>query len=125
MNGGALSRSFEEILTAVEQDESLKHGEVAVEDQETRDGTDGNDGTPDGGASGLGTLLPPELMLRLPALLKAVGSMTEPMPRVTSRPATPEALLCALRPYLGERRQQAIDAMIRISRLSGTLGSLR
>lgn len=125
MDGEALSRSFEEILTAVEQDEGLKRGEATVEDQETRDGTVGNDGADQGASAGLGMLLPPELMLRLPALLKAVGSMTEPMPRSTSRPATPEALLCALRPYLGERRQQAIDAMIRISRLSGTLGSLR
>ena len=120
MDMGAASRSFEDILTAVEQDEGLKSGGAAV-----ADGDGHSSGTSGDTTVGLGGMLPPELLSRLPMLLKAVQSMTEPMPRAAGRPATPEALLCALRPYLGERRQQALDAMIRISRLSGTLGALR
>ena len=109
-------RSFEEILTAVEQDEGLRgEGEArTVADEVSREGELGR----------LGSLLSPELLLRLPGLLKAVETVTAPIPGSDVRPVTPIELLCALRPYMNERRRRALDAMIRISRLSDSLGSL-
>lgn len=113
---GEGGRSFEDILTAVEQDEGLRGAALPGA------GGDG-EGNAGEGASLLGGV-PPELIAKLPQLLRALNTMTAPLPRDAGRPETPEALLCALRPYLNEQRRQLIDTMIRIARLSGTLGSL-
>ncbi len=112
------SRSLEDILSAVEQDESLKGGEREADEPKT--------GASEATAAtgGFAGVIPPELLLRLPSLLKAVRSVAEPLPVSDDRPTTPMALLCALRPYMNERRRRAVDAMIRISRLSDTLESL-
>lgn len=115
-------RSFEDILTAVEQDETLRASGGNVEAEAVGKESGGAAGN---GLAGLGSMIPPELLLRLPSLLKAVQSMTEPLPVSDSRPATPVALLCALRPYMGARRRHALDTMIRLSRLSDSLGALR
>ena len=112
------SRSLEDILKAVEQDETLRAAENVSSAAE-------EGATPSGGVGGLAGIIPPELMLRLPTLIKAVQRMTEPVPVSDHRPETPVALLCALRPYLNERRRRAVDTMIRISRLGDTLGHLR
>ena len=114
MATGDGTRSFEEILTAVEQDERLRDGAASGEKSEA---AAGEGGAPLGG-------IPPELISKLPLILRAVNCMAAPMPHDGGRPKTPEGLLCALRPYLNERRRQAIDAMIRISRLGGSLGLL-
>ena len=112
-------RSFEDILTAVEADEGLRGaaGSKAAEAGESLGGASD-------GASLVGAI-PPELIAKLPLILKALNTMSAPLPQRVERPETPEALLCALRPYLNERRRQLLDTMIRIPRLSGTLGSLR
>lgn len=116
-------RSFEDILSAVEQDEALKVGGETIGAETS--GQEVGGGAVGSGLAGLGSMIPPELLLRLPSLLKAVQSMTEPLPVSDSRPTTPVALLCALRPYMGVRRRQALDTMIRLSRLSDSLGALR
>ena len=114
-------RSFEDILADVENDASLASEQT--ERTEARAGA-----TPDDSPlSGLGSLLSrPELIAKLPLLLKTVQSLTEPLPESKNdkRPDTPVALLCALRPYLNEQRRQALDTMIRVSRLSESLKSL-
>lgn len=115
-------RSFEEILAAVEEDPRLSS------EQPDGGGEEGSLSLEDSPLSGLGSLLSrPELMAKLPLLLKTVQSLTEPMPELKNdkRPDTPVALLCALRPYLGEHRRQALDTMIRVSRLGESLKSWR
>lgn len=120
MQGRGGHATLEELLSAVEGDESLKNAENASSGE--RDG--GRGGDLDG--LGLGELLArPELISKLPTLLKVAQTLTAPSPPVSDkRPETPEALLCALRPYLGEGRRQVLDIMIRISKLSETLRSL-
>jgi hypothetical protein len=112
--------SFEDILSDVENDASLASEES--ERAQTREGA-----TPDESPlAGLGSLLSrPELLAKLPLLVKTVQTLTEPLPESKNdkRPDTPVALLCALRPYLNEQRRQALDTMIRVSRLSESLKS--
>jgi len=113
--------SFEDILADVENDASLASGEGTGAEARTTEAPD------DSPLSGLGSLLSrPELIAKLPLLLKTVQSLTEPLPESKNdkRPDTPVALLCALRPYLNEQRRQALDTMIRVSRLSESLKSL-
>jgi hypothetical protein len=124
MQASSAKHSFEEILAAVEQDPSL-----ASEQWQEASGEDTRS-TPedDSPLSGLGSLLSrPELLAKVPLLLKTVQSLTEPLPEAKNdkRPDTPVALLCALRPYLNEHRRQALDTMIRVSRLSESLKSLQ
>lgn len=112
-------QSFEEILAAVEQDAALASGQSQTEQGESVHAEDSP-------LSGLGGLLShPELLAKLPLLLKTVQSLTEPLPEAENdkRPDTPVALLCALRPYLNDHRRQALDTMIRVSRLSESLKS--
>ena len=115
-------RSFLDILSEVEQDDALSRGD-ASEEQPSRD-VKPSSGE---GTGGLGMLLSnPELLAKLPGLLRVVQSLTEPPPKQeASRPESPEALLCALRPYLNDSRRQALDAMIRVSRLSASLKTLK
>ena len=124
------ARTLEEILTAVEQDDSLKQNMdpssmTTAQERVPRESEDGAESQGQG-SSMLGAMLSnPELISKLPSLMQAVKSLSEPMPKGTPhRPQSPEALLCALRPYLGERRRQAVDTMIRVSRLSTALRSL-
>ncbi len=114
--------TLEELLASVEADDSLREADGEKEGEHpSATGVAGE------GTEGLGALFSnPELLSKLPALLRVVQTMTAPSPPLPDkRPQTPEALLCALRPYLGEGRRQALDAMIRISRLSESLRSLR
>lgn len=118
--------TLEEILAAVEQDETLKSEASSVstspEPSHEANGAEGDS------LAGLGALLSrPELLAKLPLLLKAVQTLTEPATseKETKRPDTPVALLCALRPYLNEHRRQALDTMIRVSKLSESLRSLQ
>ena len=118
-NGG---RSFEEILSSVEEDEGLKNGasQVSVADPAANEQT-----VPVG--AGLGTLFAhPELISKLPILLRAVQTLSEPTEKPTEkRPSTPAALLCALRPYLSESRQRTLDTMIKVSKLTEALRSMQ
>lgn len=115
--------SLEDIISAVEQDETLRT-EHPSEAQAPFEGA-----RTQGEASelgGLGALLAqPELMARIPALLRIVQTMTEPVAKgECKRPDSPVALLTALRPYLNDHRRQALDTMIRISRLGDSIRSL-
>lgn len=107
--------TLEDILTAVEQDATL------ASDGGASDTASGEEDAQT--VNGVGALLShPELLARLPTLLRAVQSLTEPMHGADRPPRSPEALLCALRPYLSEPRRRALDTMIRIARLSDSLG---
>ena len=115
--------SFEKILASVEEDESLRHAENPAQSLETE--SEAEPRTAEN--SGLGAILShPELLIKLPSLLKAVQELSKPttLP-VEKRPDTPVALLCALRPYLSEHRQRALDTMIRVSKLTETLRTMR
>ena len=118
--------SLEDIISAVEQDETLSAGTPSPHEEQpdAPSASSAEQGTADVG--GLGALFSqPELMARLPALLRIVQTMTEPVSKgVCTKPDTPVALLTALRPYLNDHRRQALDTMIRISRLSESLRSL-
>lgn len=114
--------TLEEILSAVEQDEALKSAP-----SDTPSEPSGEEGQGDV-LGGLGALLSrPELLAKLPLLLKAVQTLTEPAAKEKEikKPDTPVALLCALRPYLNEHRRQALETMIRVSKLSESLRSLQ
>ena len=115
-------RSFEEILSSVEEDESLK-SEVSQEG--STDQAASEQASP--GGVGLGALFShPELMAKLPVLLRAVQTLSEPTEKPTEkRPSTPAALLCALRPYLSESRQRTLDTMIKVSKLTEALRSMQ
>ncbi|MBR0443624.1 MAG: hypothetical protein IIX15_04720 [Clostridia bacterium] len=115
--------SLEDIITAVEQDSTLSAETLPPRDEAEVDATAEQEKADMGG---LGALLSqPELMSKLPALLRIVQTMTEPVSKgACSKPDTPVALLTALRPYLNDHRRQALDTMIRISRLSESLRSL-
>lgn len=115
--------SFEQILTSVEEDETLRDEEGPEELSHKE--TDGQTRMVDG--VGLGAMLShPDLLAKLPLLLRAVQTLSEPAsPPVQERPDTPVELLCALRPYLSEERQRALDTMIRVSKLAQTLRSMR
>jgi hypothetical protein len=120
MQGRDGRATLEDLLSAVEGDESLREAkDVPLYEQDA-----GQGGPWEGG--GLGELLArPELISKLPTLLKIAQTLTAPSPPISDkRPETPEVLLCALRPYLGEGRRQVLDIMIRISKLSETLKSL-
>ena len=122
MQDGAGHSTLEELLASGEADESLRDADDTRGDNQqdaTAKTREGNEG--------LGALFAnPELLSKLPALIRVVQTMTTPSPPLPDkRPQTPEALLCALRPYLGDGRRQALDAMIRISRLSESLRSLQ
>ncbi len=134
MEAGTGKRSLEELLSMVEQDATLR-GDSAV--SETQSNTTAeikenqiDTASPPAGEAGAGILSAmlsrPELMAKLPTLLRAIQSMTEPMPAgEETKPSTPLPLLCALRPYLNDHRKQAVDTMIRISKLSETLRTLQ
>ena len=66
-----------------------------------------------------------QLMSKLPALLGSVskGEAEVEVAR-QSRPDT-VALLCALRPYLSERRRSMVDSMIRLHKLQALLQTVR
>lgn len=115
--------SLEDIINEVEQNGTLSQD--AQPHGQKEEGTSAEQGgTAD--VAGLGALFSqPELMSRLPALLRVVQTMTEPVSKgACTKPDTPVALLSALRPYLNDHRRQALDTMIRISRLSESLRSL-
>ena len=115
--------TLEELLTAVEQDETLK-SEASPEEH----GSQASDGAREEALGGLGAILNrPDLLAKLPLLLKAVQTLTEPAAtdKEVKRPDTPVALLCALRPYLSEHRRAALDTMIRVSKVSESLRSLQ
>ncbi|MBE6661276.1 MAG: hypothetical protein E7605_07745 [Ruminococcaceae bacterium] len=124
MQESASRHTLEEILTSVEQDEALKDTPAeAVTEPATLE-----NGASEEALSGLGALLSkPELLAKLPLLLKAVQTLTEPADggQEIKKPETPVALLCALRPYLNEHRRQALETMIRVSKLSESLRSLQ
>lgn len=124
MDGRIGRASLEDILTEVENDAALAAGSTVQGEAVDAAATVAQD-TGEQGMGALGGLLAhPELMAKLPTLLRAVQSLTEPPRGADKPPHTPEALLCALRPYLNEPRRRALDTMIRITRLSESLGSL-
>jgi hypothetical protein len=125
MQESTARHSLEEILTEIEQDEGLRGQGSSSESQTARTAEQGEVASE--GGVGLGALLShPELLAKLPLLLKAVQTLTEPVAgsKDCKRPDSPVALLCALRPYLNDNRRQALDTMIRVSKLSESLRSL-
>lgn len=120
--------SFERILTAVEQDDSLKNGEIGSESGAGGTALAHEPERPEEAmASGLGAMLShPELLSKLPLLLRTVQTLSEPLGKPSEKPPeTPTALLCALRPYLSETRQRVLDTMIKASKLAETIRSMQ
>ncbi len=79
----------------------------------------------------LSVLSDPEMMKKLPAMMAAIkpmlGSLPSPTPE--SAPPSPEAnrdrLLSALKPFLSENRQKAVDSILRIAQLSAVFRQLK
>ena len=63
-----------------------------------------------------------QLVGKLPALMSALGGSPKNSSRGTP---DPQALLCALRPYLNDRRREAIDSMLQLWKIRSLLQSLR
>ena len=73
----------------------------------------------------------PDLMTKLPEVISVLRPMMEGKGNGEKKGQTPHsndkrtALLCALKPYLSQSRREAIDYIIRISRMSGIISHLR
>ena len=66
--------------------------------------------------------IPPQLLSKLPAILSLLGGAESG--KKSKKEADREALLCALKPYLTESKVQAIEKLIKLSRLGDLLSSL-
>ena len=63
-----------------------------------------------------------QLVGKLPALMSVLGGTPKNSSRGTP---DPQALLCALRPYLNDRRREEIDSMLQLWKIRSLLQSLR
>ena len=127
--------SLEDILNEVERDGTLRESVTDTSDAPSGERAGGETPLGESGTiPDLGALLGnPELLRKIPALLRVVKSVSgggddrdkHPGGERGGRPASPVGLLAALRPYLGENRRRAVDTMIRVSKLSDTLRSLK
>ena len=62
-----------------------------------------------------------QLADKLPALMSALGSKKSS----SKETPDPQALLCALRPYLNDRRREAVDGMLQLWKIRALLQILR
>ena len=112
--------SLEEILDEVEQS-------TGASDM-TEQGAQSSEAVP-AGATLSGAWLPDiGLIAKLPALMELMKVFKEPSePYCSGKPSGDACitLLHALRPYLNQNRQQAVDTMIRLSRLRDGINALR
>ncbi len=69
----------------------------------------------------------PQLLSRLPQMMSVLSAIQKPLPPTPTgdREAAREALLCALKPFLSPSRAEAIDALLRLLRLSRAMGQFR
>ncbi len=65
--------------------------------------------------------MPPEIMKALPTILSLMKGDGKPK---SKSEANREALLCALKPYLSKSRADAIEKVIRLSRIGDILSGL-
>ena len=65
--------------------------------------------------------VPPEIMKALPTVLSLMNGQGKPK---SQSEANREALLCALKPYLSKSRADAIEKIIRLSRIGDILSGL-
>ena len=96
--------------------------------------TEAEQGTPAAGNPLGGLLSNPELLAALPQLMGALGPLMRNFgaarsgdagaPARKSPPDRHTALLCALKPYLGSERRQAVEYLISVCRVWGTLQSV-
>ena len=87
-----------------------------------------------GAGDGLAALLSnPEMMEKLPQLISVIkpmlGTLSPTIPPTPSHAASPDAdrdrLLLALKPFLSQKRCEAIDNMLRIGKLGSVLQGLK
>ncbi len=71
--------------------------------------------------------LDPQMLSRLPQMMSVLSALQKPLPPTPTgdREAAREALLCALKPFLSPSRAEAIDALLRLLRLSRAMGQFR
>ncbi len=69
----------------------------------------------------------PELLAKLPGIMSALGgSGTASASSSKSRALSEsEALLCALKPYLSPHRAEAVDKILKLSRLGSIIGNIK
>ena len=112
---GALKR-----LGILEGDgESAEDGEKTVGGDTPSAQSERSDGGSDSPLSSL--LSDPEIMKRIPQLLSLISSASSPQKRDDKR----SRLLLALRPYLSERRSNAIDYLLKMSVIGDALKILK
>ena len=112
---GALKR-----LGILEGDgESDENGKNAVGGDTPSAQSERSDGGSDSPLSSL--LSDPEIMKRIPQLLSLISSASSPQKRDDKR----SRLLLALRPYLSERRSNAIDYLLKMSVIGDALKILK
>lgn len=66
--------------------------------------------------------IPPELISKLPLILSLLSGSDSPPKSQGEK--NREALLCALKPYLSPSRAEAIEKIIKLSRLGDIFGSI-
>lgn len=112
---GALKR-----LGILEGDgENAEDGKSAVGGDTPSAQSERSDGGSDSPLSSL--LSDPEIMKRIPQLLSLISSASSPQKRDDKR----SRLLLALRPYLSERRSNAIDYLLKMSVIGDALKILK
>ncbi len=69
----------------------------------------------------------PQMLSRLPQMMSVLSALQKPLPPTPTgdREAAREALLCELKPFLSPARAEAVDALLRLLRLSRAMGQFR
>lgn len=112
---------LEELLAQIESDPSLR--EEVPPTKPPSDTPTNPSGSAD--TSPLSALFSSgDLIGKLPQLLQVLQALREPPPPPPAPNPSPISLLNALRPYLNDRRRQALDTMIRLSKLNDSLHAL-
>ena len=104
---------------SAENGKSAEDGKSAVGGDSPSAQSERSDGGSDSPLSSL--LSDPEIMKRIPQLLSLISSASSPQKRDDKR----SRLLLALRPYLSERRSNAIDYLLKMSVIGDALKILK
>ncbi len=118
MSKPELLRGIASALGVSENEE--KEEEEKKENQEEKEKTQEKENTEE--TANLIPQIPPQLLSKLPTILSLLSGTDGG--KKSKKETEREALLCALKPYLTENKVQAIEKIIKLSRLGDLLSSL-
>ena len=108
------------IASALGVSENEEKEEEKKENQEEKEKTQEKEPTEE--TANLIPQIPPQLLSKLPTILSLLSGTDGG--KKSKKETEREALLCALKPYLTENKVQAIEKIIKLSRLGDLLSSL-